>query len=255
MVIAEWRTTESSTNPIKEVGLKKSVLIVVTSHAQMGDTGIPTGIWIEELAVPYYRFIDAGVEVTIASPRGGAAPIDPKSIKPQGENDPVVDRFLSDSVAQQRFAATLPLAEVEASAFDAVFLPGGHGTMWDLPVEASVQRAVDQAEAAGRVIAAVCHGPAGLVAARRTDGKPLVADRRVTAFTNTEEDAVGLSQVVPFALESRLRELGAQFVSGPNWAPFAVRDGRLITGQNPASSAAVADHVMAALAGQQRQAA
>jgi putative intracellular protease/amidase len=136
---------------------------------------------------------------------------------------------------------------VDAAAFDAVFLPGGHGTMWDLPVDAGVQRAVEQAEAAGRVIAAVCHGPAGLVTARRADGEPLVAGKRVTAFTNAEEDAVGLTTVVPFLLESRLRELGADFVSGPNWLSLAVRDGRLITGQNPASSAAVADHVMTAI--------
>jgi putative intracellular protease/amidase len=227
--------------------MSKRVLIVVTSHARMGDTDTQTGIWLEELAVPYYRFVDAGVAVEIASPRGGAAPLEPKSLGSQVRNDPAVDRFLADPVAQQRVAATLPLAAVDAAAFDAVFLPGGHGTMWDLPVDAGVQRAVEQAEAAGRVIAAVCHGPAGLVTARRADGEPLVAGKRVTAFTNAEEDAVGLTTVVPFLLESRLRELGADFVSGPNWLSLAVRDGRLITGQNPASSAAVADHVMTAI--------
>jgi putative intracellular protease/amidase len=227
--------------------MSKRVLIVVTSHARMGDTDTQTGIWLEELAVPYYRFVDAGVAVEIASPRGGAAPLEPKSLGSQVRNDPAVDRFLADPVAQRRVAATLPLAAVDAAAFDAVFLPGGHGTMWDLPVDAGVQRAVEQAEAAGRVIAAVCHGPAGLVTARRADGEPLVAGKRVTAFTNAEEDAVGLTTVVPFLLESRLRELGADFVSGPNWLSLAVRDGRLITGQNPASSAAVADHVMTAI--------
>lgn len=228
--------------------MNKRVLIVVTSHDRMGDTDTRTGIWLEELAVPYYRFVDAGVAVEIASPRGGAAPLEPKSLGPQGANDPTVDRFVADPVAQRRVAATLPLASVDVTAFDAVLLPGGHGTMWDLPLDASVQRAVEQADAAGRVIAAVCHGQAGLVTACRADGKPLVAGKRVTAFTNAEEDAVGLTGVVPFLLESRLRELGAYFVSGPNWEPMAVRDGRLITGQNPASSAAVADHVMSAIA-------
>jgi putative intracellular protease/amidase len=214
----------------------------------MGDTATPTGLWVEELAVPYYRFIDAGLEVELASPLGGEAPLEPNSIKPMGQNDPLVDRFLGDPVTRQRVAATRRLAEVEVTGFDAIFFPGGHGTMWDLPVDASVRRAVETAEAGGKVIAAVCHGPAGLVAAQSADGQPLVAGKRLTAFTNAEEEAAGLTQIVPFLLESRLIELGAHFDAGPDWQPHAVRDGRLITGQNPASSAAVADHVMAALA-------
>jgi len=227
--------------------MSKRILIVATSHARMGDTDTPTGLWVEELAAPYYRFVDAGLEVTIASPQGGAVPLEPKSLKPTGENDPATERFLADPAARAATEASLRLADVDAAAFDAVFFPGGHGTMWDLPVDASVRAAVEAAEAAGKVIAAVCHGPAGLVSARRPDGQPLVAGRRVTGFTNAEEDAVGLSEVVPFLLETRLRELGGAFHGGPDWQPFAVRDGRLITGQNPASSDAVADHVLEAL--------
>jgi putative intracellular protease/amidase len=227
--------------------MSQRVLIVATSHARMGETQTPTGLWVEELAVPYYRFLDAGLEVVLASPLGGQAPLEPKSIKPTGENDPASERFLADPAARAVTAATLRLSELDAAEFDAVFFPGGHGTMWDLPVDASVRAAVEAAEAAGKVIAAVCHGPAGLVTALRPDGQPLVAGRRVTAFTNAEEDAVGLSDVVPFLLETRLRELGGVFHAGPDWQPHAVRDGRLITGQNPASSAAVADHVLQAL--------
>jgi putative intracellular protease/amidase len=224
------------------------VLIVVTSHARMGDTTTPTGLWVEELAVPYYRFIDAGFEVELASPLGGEAPLEPNSIKPMGQNDLLVDRFLGDPVARQRVAATRRLVQVEVAAFDALFFPGGHGTMWDLPVDTSVRHAVETAAAGGQIIAAVCHGPAGLVAAQSADGRPLVAGKRLTAFTNAEEEAAGLTQIVPFLLESRLIELGAHFVGAPDWQPHAVRDGCLITGQNPASSAAVADHVLAALA-------
>ncbi|MCA3220674.1 MAG: type 1 glutamine amidotransferase domain-containing protein [Burkholderiales bacterium] len=230
------------------------VLIVVTSHARMGDTDAQTGLWVEELAVPYYRFLDTGVQVELASPLGGAAPLEPKSIKPAGDNDPVVDRFLADPVAQRRVGATRKLADVKVTDFDAIFFPGGHGTMWDLPVDSSVRNAVEAADRAGMVIAAVCHGPAGLVGAKRADGKPLVAGKRVTAFTDAEEAAVGLTTVVPFLLESRLRELGASFAAADLWQPFAVRDGRLVTGQNPASSAAVADQVMAALTEARRQA-
>lgn len=227
--------------------MRKRVLIVVTSHANMGNTEAKTGIWVEELAVPYYRFVDAQIEAEIASPLGGPAPLEPKSIKSQGENDPAVDRFLSDTTARQQLVATRRLADVDVREFDALFFPGGHGTMWDLPVDESVRQAVEQAEAAKRIIAAVCHGPAGLTKAKRPDGQPLVAGKRVSAFNNREEDAVGLTRVVPFLLETRLRELGAQFQNGADWQSFAVRDGRLITGQNPASSAAVAELVMAAL--------
>lgn len=228
--------------------MTQRILIIVTSHAQMGDTGKKTGLWVEELAVPYYQFVDAGLQVEISSPVGGAAPLEPNSLKPTGQNDPVVERFLADPVAQRQINAMQRLEALDMAAFDAVFLPGGHGTMWDLPLADSVRSKVEQATAANKVVAAVCHGPAGLVAARRPDGQSIVQGKRVTGFTDSEEDAVGLTKVVPFLLESRLRELGGQFECGPNWLPFAVRDGQLITGQNPASSRLVGQHVLDALA-------
>jgi putative intracellular protease/amidase len=228
----------------------KSILIVVTSHAQMGDTGKPTGLWVEELAVPYYQFVDAGMHVEISAPLGGVAPLEPNSLKPTGQNDPVVERFMADPEAQHKITNMKALSTLDMAAFDALFLPGGHGTMWDLPLDASVKATVEKAVATGKVLAAVCHGPAGLVAARRPDGESIVHGKRVTAFSNSEEDAVGLSGVVPFMLESRLRELGAEFSSGPDWQPFAVRDGLLVTGQNPASSLLVGQHVLSALEGQ-----
>lgn len=225
----------------------RRILIIVTSNDRMGETGKPTGLWAEELAAPYFAFTDAGHEVEIASPKGGAAPIDPGSLKSQGENDAVVERFLADPTAQRKVQATQVVGELDASRFDAVFFPGGHGTMWDLPGDAGVTRAVESAYAAGKVVAAVCHGPAGLVSARRPDGQPLVAGKRVNAFTDEEERQAGLIETVPFTLESRLRELGAQFEKAASWQPFAVRDGQLITGQNPQSSAEVARLVLQAL--------
>lgn len=224
------------------------ILMIVTSNARMGDTGQPTGLWAEELAVPYYALADAGVEVTLASPAGGPAPIDPGSIKPVGQNDPVVERFLADTLLQARIAATPKASEFDGAAFDAVFFPGGHGTMWDLPVDAGVTRAVERAFAASKLIASVCHGAAGLVTARRPDGHSIVKDLRVNSFTDAEEKAVGLEKVVPFLLETRLRELGGRFEGTGNWLPFALRDGQLITGQNPQSSHLVAQSLLAALA-------
>lgn len=224
------------------------ILMIVTSNARMGDTGQPTGLWAEELAVPYYALADAGVEVTLASPAGGPAPIDPGSIKPVGQNDPVVERFLADTLLQARIAATPKASEFDGAAFDAVFFPGGHGTMWDLPVDAGVTRAVERAFAASKLIASVCHGAAGLVTARRPDGHSIVKDLRVNSFTDAEETAVGLEKVVPFLLETRLRELGGRFEGTGNWQPFALRDGQLITGQNPQSSHLVAQSLLAALA-------
>lgn len=224
------------------------ILMIVTSNARMGDTGQPTGLWAEELAVPYYALADAGVEVTLASPAGGPAPIDPGSIKPVGQNDPVVERFLADTLLQGRIAATPKASEFDGAAFDAVFFPGGHGTMWDLPVDAGVTRAVERAFAASKLIASVCHGAAGLVTAKRPDGQSIVKDLRVNSFTDAEETAVGLENVVPFLLETRLRELGGRFEGTGNWQPFALRDGQLITGQNPQSSHLVAQSLLAVLA-------
>ena len=227
--------------------MNKRTLMIVTSNARMGQTGKATGFWAEELALPYYRLIDAGVEVDIASPLGGAAPIDPGSVKAQGQNDAVVERFLADTELQAKLQATHIASDVDAASFDAVFFPGGHGTMWDLPTDAGVQRAVEAAFAAGKLIASVCHGAAGLVSGRRADGKAVVEGLRINAFTNSEEAAVGLTSTVPFQLETRLRELGAHFEGAPNWQAFAIRDRQFITGQNPQSSALVAEHLLAAL--------
>jgi putative intracellular protease/amidase len=227
--------------------MSQRVLIIATSHTSLGTSGKPTGVWAEELVLPYYQLIDAGAAVEIASPKGGALAFDPSSIKPAGQNDALIERFLADPVAQAKAHATHVAAAVDASGFDAVFFPGGHGAMWDLPVDAGVTRAAEAAFAAGALIASVCHGAAGLVTARRADGKPIVEGKRINSFTDAEEDAVGLSAVVPFRLESRLRELGAVFEGAPNWQPFAVRDGQFITGQNPQSSKLVAEHVVEAL--------
>jgi putative intracellular protease/amidase len=227
--------------------MSKKILFIVTSNAQMGAGGKATGIWAEELAAPYYALLDAAFEVDLASPKGGAVPLDPGSVKAAGSNSAEVDRFLNDAQAKQKTANTLRAADVNAANYDAVFFPGGHGTMWDLPVDAGVTKAVETAFAANKVIASVCHGAAGLVTARRADGQSIVAGKRVNSFTDAEEAAAGLTNVVPFLLESRLRELGGAFVGAANWQAFAIRDGNLITGQNPASSTLVAKHVIDAL--------
>ncbi|WP_220359387.1 type 1 glutamine amidotransferase domain-containing protein [Alkalilimnicola ehrlichii] len=203
-----------------------NILMIVTSNSRMGETGNPTGLWAEELAAPYYALVDAGAKVTLASTAGGPAPVDPGSIKPKGENDPVVERFLEDTVLQALVADTSKASDFDGAQFDAVFFPGGHGTMWDLPVDAGVTAAVERAFAANKLIASVCHGAAGLVTAKRPDGRPIVQDLRVNAFTNAEEVAVGLENVVPFMLETRLRELGGQFEGAANWQAFAIHDGR-----------------------------
>ncbi|HWP18946.1 MAG TPA: type 1 glutamine amidotransferase domain-containing protein [Burkholderiaceae bacterium] len=227
--------------------MSKRILMIVTSHDRMGDTGKPTGIWAEELAAPYWAFRDAGAEVDLASPQGGPVPLDPGSVKPVGQNEPAVDRFLTDETTQRLAASTRRVAEVDAAGYDALFFPGGHGTMWDLPHDEGVKRAVETAWAAGKVVAAVCHGPAGLVSARTPQGRSILEGRRVNGFTDAEEHEVGLAQTVPFLLERRMRELGGLFEHGNKWQAYAVRDGQLITGQNPQSSALVARHVLEAL--------
>jgi putative intracellular protease/amidase len=231
----------------KEIIMSKKILFIVTSNSQMGASGKATGIWAEELAVPYYALLDAGFTVDIASPKGGQAPMDPGSVKPVGSNVPAVDRFLVDTDAMHKSANTHTASSVNATTYDAVFFPGGHGTMWDLPKDAGVTTAVETAFVANKIIASVCHGAAGLVTAKRADGKSIVAGKRVNSFTDAEEAAAGLTDVVPFLLETRIRELGATFEGAANWQAFAVRDGNLITGQNPASSELVAYHVIDAL--------
>lgn len=227
--------------------MSRKILFITTSHTQMGNTGRQTGIWAEEVAAPYLAFTDAGYEVDIASPKGGEAPFDPGSVKPKGQNSEVIEYFLADPEAQRKTKHTQLVADIDVANYDAVFFPGGHGAMWDLPEDANVTRVVEEAHASGKVIGAVCHGVAGLVTARSADGRSIVSGRRVNSFTDDEEDAAGLSGVVPFKLESRLRELGAHFEKAPNWASFAVQEGALVTGQNPASSAHVAQLVLQAL--------
>ena len=218
------------------------VLIVLTSHAQMGATTEPTGFWLEEFTTPYYAFADAGAHVEIASIAGGRAPIDPRSLQLEAGKEPAsVQRYLRDEPLQTKLAQTPAVASVATSEYDIVFLPGGHGTMWDLPTSVALADLVAATLQRGDVVGAVCHGPAGLVNARFKDGKPVVAGRKVAGFTNSEEKAVGLATVVPFLLETRLRELGGRYESGPDFQPFAVVDGNLVTGQNPASSEKAAE--------------
>ncbi|ODA67979.1 Molecular chaperone Hsp31 and glyoxalase 3 [Methyloligella halotolerans] len=216
------------------------VLVIVTSAATMGQGGEPTGLWFEELTTPYYAFVDEGADVTLASIEGGEAPIDPRSLEPEGGTPESVTRFKRDEEASAALKNTKPISEVDVSKYDAVFLPGGHGTMWDLPESQTLADLLTKAWADGKVVAAVCHGPAGLVNAKDENGDPLVKGRRVTAFTNSEEVAVDLKDKVPFLLEDRLKELGANYEKAGDFQPFAVVDGRLVTGQNPASSAEAA---------------
>lgn len=222
----------------------KTVLMIVTSHADLGSSGVKTGFWLEELAAPYYALLEAGATIEIASPLGGKPPVDPKSATGDAA---VVKRFLADDIATKKLAATKTVEEAATARFDAVFVVGGHGVMWDLATNDALARLLGKAHDQGRVVAAVCHGPAALSKVKDAAGQPIVKSRRVAGFSNEEEDAVGLTGVVPFALETRLRELGGLYERGPKWSSFAVRDGKLVTGQNPASSVAVAELVIEAL--------
>jgi putative intracellular protease/amidase len=216
----------------------KKVLMVVTSHDRLGDTGQPTGFWLEEFAAPYYIFRDAGVTVTIASPKGGQPPLDPKSEAPDFQTAST-RRFNADAEARQALANTATLSDLRAQHFDAIFYPGGHGPLWDLAGDASSLRLIEDMWQAGKPVAAVCHGPAVLIKARIA-GAPLVQGRTVAGFSNTEEAAVGLTTVVPFLIEDEIKRLGGRYSRGPDWQPHVVTDGKLVTGQNPASSEAAA---------------
>lgn len=224
------------------------VAIIVTSHTEMGgpDTE-PTGVWLEELTTPYYDLSDAGLDVDVYTIAGGAVPVDPRSIGGDDEPDASVKRYRDDPDVQALFDNTPSVEAVTVADYDIVFLPGGHGTMFDYPTSATLKTVVEQTLNTNKLLASVCHGPAGLTTAVDSDGTSLMAGRRVTGFTNSEEDAVGLSDTVPFLLETRLKALGADYVSGPDWEPFAVRDGSLITGQNPASAGKVAALILEAL--------
>ncbi|MEO1619908.1 MAG: type 1 glutamine amidotransferase domain-containing protein [Cyanobacteria bacterium J06632_3] len=221
-----------------------SVLIITTSHATLGDTNQKTGLWLEELTTPYYAFMDAGVQVTLASIKGGAIPVDPSSQKALGENSPSVERFYVDAMAQQAVANTPSIEDLTVSDYDAVFLPGGHGTMWDFPQSDRLAQIISEALAEGRIVSAVCHGPAGLVSAKTATGDSIVKGRKVTAFTDAEESAVGLTETVPFLLESKLQSLGATIHKADNFEACVVTDGNLVTGQNPMSSELVAQKVL-----------
>lgn len=222
------------------------ILMVLTSHDQLGDTGKKTGFWLEEFAAPYYVFKDAGAEITLASPKGGQPPIDPTSDEDGAQTDDT-RRFKDDAEAQKHLATTLKLSDVSEAGFDAVFYPGGHGPLWDLAEDADSKRLIEAFAAADLPIGAVCHAPAVFRHTNGADGKPLVSGRRVTGFTNTEEDAVGLTNVVPFLVEDMLKANGGTYEKGADWAIFVLRDGKLITGQNPASSAPAAQELLALL--------
>ncbi|WP_089085441.1 type 1 glutamine amidotransferase domain-containing protein [Aquitalea magnusonii] len=215
------------------------VLMVLTSHDQLGNTGKKTGFWLEEFAAPYYVFRDAGVELVLASPLGGQPPLDPKSDLPEFQTE-LTHRFKADAQARQELASTVRLTEVRHEDFDAVFYPGGHGPLWDLAESAQSIALIESFERAGKPIGFVCHAPGVLRHVKSRDGKPLVAGRKVTGFTNSEEDAVELTDVVPFLIEDEFKHLQAIYQKGPDWAPFIVTDGTLVTGQNPASSEGVA---------------
>ena len=212
------------------------ILMVLTSHDRLGDTGKPTGFWLEEFAAPYYVFKDGGEEVAIASPRGGQPPLDPKSDDPAMQTEST-RRFRADPQAQAALASTLRLADVKPEDHDAVFYAGGHGPLWDLAEDRDSLGLIERMQADGKPVAAVCHGPGVLRHAKGPDGAPLVRGRRVTGFSNSEEEAVGLTTVVPFLVEDMLASQGGQYSkAAQDWASHVVADGLLVTGQNPASS-------------------
>ena len=225
------------------------ILMVLTSHDELGDTGKKTGFWLEEFAAPFYVLKDAGHEITLASPAGGQPPLDPKSDEPDAQTD-ATKRVKQDEEAQAQLAATVKLADVDVAAFDGVFYPGGHGPLWDLTEDAHSVALIEAFYAAGKPVGLVCHAPGVLRDVKGTDGEPLVRGRKVTGFTNSEEEGVGLTQIVPYLVEDMLRSKGGSFVHGPDWAPFTVQDGQLITGQNPASSAQTATRLIATLGAQ-----
>lgn len=215
------------------------ILIVLTSHDQLGDTGRTTGFWLEELAAPYYAFTDAGAQIVLASPKGGQPPLDPKSNEPDFQTD-LTRRFEADPAATAQLASTVRLDSVNQGDFDAVFYPGGHGPLWDLANDRHSIALIESFIAANKPVALVCHAPGVLRDVKAADGSPLVAGRKVTGFTNSEEAGVGLTEVVPFLVEDMLQAAGGRYSKGPDWGSYVVSDGLLITGQNPASSAETA---------------
>lgn len=223
-----------------------NILMVLTSHDKLGDTGAKTGFWLEEFAAPYYVLSEAGHTITLASPKGGQPPLDPKSDSPDFETE-ATKRFRADPDTQAALASTTRLDEIDPSDFDAVFYPGGHGPLWDLADSPKSRSIIEQTIRAGKPAALVCHAPAVLKDVTAEDGSPLVRGKNVTGFTNSEEEAVGLTEVVPFLLQDKLTELGANFTLAFDFQPYVVRDGLLITGQNPASSERAANELLKAL--------
>jgi putative intracellular protease/amidase len=224
------------------------ILMVLTSHDQLGNTGRKTGFWLEEFAAPYFVFRDAGVELTLASPKGGQPPVDPKSDMPENQT-PAMARFKKDSAAQKALANTKKLADMKSEDFDTVFDPGGHGPMWDLAESPVSIALLESFYNSGKPIALVCHSP-GVLRHVIYRSEPLVKGKRVSGFTNEEEAEMQLTHVVPFLVEDELKRLGAKFEKVPNWQPFCIVDGRLITGQNPASSISTAQALLKLLSSQ-----
>lgn len=225
----------------------KKILMVLTSHDQLGNTGSKTGFWLEEYAAPYYAFKDAGANITVASPLGGQPPLDPKSDDEASQTD-ATRRFKADAAAQAVLASTVLLKDMKAVDFDAVFYPGGHGPLWDLAEDANSIALIESLLKAGKPVAAVCHAPAVLRHPKGADGQSVVNGKKVTGFTNSEEEAVGLTSIVPFLVEDMLTQNGGTYSKGADWQPYVLTDGLLITGQNPASSEPAAHALLAALA-------
>ncbi|MFB3387613.1 type 1 glutamine amidotransferase domain-containing protein [Flavobacterium sp. LAR06] len=228
---------------IAQENKKTKVLFVLTSHNKLGDTGELTGSWIEEFATPYFYFLDKGIEVVITTPNGGQAPIDPKSNDPSFQT-PATKRFYADQKAQKALASTVKISSVKQKDFKAVFYPGGHGPMWDLATDKNSIKLIQDFYNNSKPIAFVCHAPAALVNVKDKDGKYLIAGKKVTGFTNNEEAAVGLTKVVPFLLEDKLKERGGKYSQGSDWSSYVVEDGLLLTGQNPQSSEEVATKLL-----------
>ncbi|MET1070411.1 MAG: type 1 glutamine amidotransferase domain-containing protein, partial [Pseudomonas prosekii] len=223
------------------------ILMVLTSHDQLGNTGKKTGFWLEEFAAPYYTFKDAGAQLTLASPKGGQPPLDPKSDEPDAQTA-ATERFRKDSAAQSALASTVVLSSVKAEDFDAVFYPGGHGPLWDLAEDQHSIALIEALYRAGKPVATVCHAPGVLRHVKDADGQPLVKGKRVTGFSNSEEEAVQLTDVVPFLVEDELKAKGGIYSKGEDWASYVTTDGLLLSGQNPASSEATAEALLAKLA-------
>ncbi|MEM8982941.1 MAG: type 1 glutamine amidotransferase domain-containing protein [Pseudomonadota bacterium] len=224
-----------------------TVAFVLTSHDAIGANGESTGVWLEELATPYYRLREAGHTVTLTSITGGTVAVSPQSLRPPAGAVGSVQRWLRDETATEALATTTRSDTLVSASIDALVIPGGHGALWDLANNAAVSALVESSLSAGKVVAAICHGPAALIGARQASGEPWVSGRRVATFTVAEEQAAGLAGDIPLLLETRLRELGADIVSAPPFTACAVRDGTLVTAQNPASADAFADHIVAAL--------